>query len=644
MNRGGPTTAAAYGQACVQCFKAKCKCERRPGFSTCERCLRLHKTCTPSTPARKRKTQHGQNAAATARISHLEDKVENLVSLLQSMVESTESSPALRQALDSATQSLQDGQTSSSGASIIATTAAPVKSLTAGSANPCCSSDIRSDGTLEALSGSSERIASTSVSQDAGVLPDDAEVYLEYFRNHMLPFFPFTYLSPEITAQQLCHESPFLYRAITAVASAKVELRLERGHQLKRVLAEATLVENQSSMDLLLGLLTYVAWGYDQLLKKEDTVSRLTQLAMSIVYALRLNKPVPDDAHGAVSDSEYGGGSNDDDETLEQSSLNKPRAVMGCFVISSFVSHYFGQIDAMQWTPQMEKFLNTIATSKAYQSDDVLVYQVKLQMLSQKTTLLREHREFERLAAPSTLPDLFPAYSYLKTIQGQLENLRKDLPRLSEVNPVEQTLMAYTHFVDLGIYETAQNLNGSAPLLRPEVGSGSLGSELGFERVQWFWKSLDQINSWLDIYFALPFSSYMGVSLLYVGQISRCLGVLLRLSTYEDPAWDREAVRGKVDIVEILGRLIDHLERSGHGTPEEGIFAHYSSKLRMFRGWICPRLVPGDASGGGGDWVPNPDGDNGVNIDEFGIDFNQLMAQYVDFGNDSWMDDSYGRL
>lgn len=37
MDRRGPSHSAPYGQACLHCFKSKCKCVPRPGGNGCER-------------------------------------------------------------------------------------------------------------------------------------------------------------------------------------------------------------------------------------------------------------------------------------------------------------------------------------------------------------------------------------------------------------------------------------------------------------------------------------------------------------------------------------------------------------------------------------------------------------------------------
>jgi hypothetical protein len=164
----------------------------------------------------------------------------------------------------------------------------------------------------------------------------EAERYLADFRSRMLPYLPFIHLAPDLTAEQLRQERPFFLRAVVAVSSTSIRHKVEYGKELKNMLAQHCLVENRSSLDLLLGLLTYIAWGSDQFLTKSETLSRLMMMAMSMVYDLGLNKPLPPDEHMIgpfvpdfqcplrVTSLETG-----------QPLLERQRAALACFLLSS---------------------------------------------------------------------------------------------------------------------------------------------------------------------------------------------------------------------------------------------------------------------------------------------------------------------
>lgn len=211
--------------------------------------------------------------------------------------------------------------------------------ITTPNSSPSIVTGTNEDGV--AASSSSAPLASSFENSNGVQSPsepttEEADAYLEYFRTHMLRYLAFIYIPPNVTASQLRREKPFLFRAILAVTTPTVQDKLVRGRELKRIIAQTTLLENQSSIDLLLGLLTYVAWSYDSFLTRSGTLSRLIVLAVSLVGDLRLNKPVPPDVHmiGPFTPG-FEGCYGDTGEETGQRYLERQRAVLGCFILSS---------------------------------------------------------------------------------------------------------------------------------------------------------------------------------------------------------------------------------------------------------------------------------------------------------------------
>lgn len=178
-----------------------------------------------------------------------------------------------------------------------------------------------------------ETFATSSLAPSASSM-HDSEMCLATFRNKMLPSFPFIYIGPDMTPQQLQRDRPFLLRAIIAVASPSRQQKLARGRELKQILAQTTLVKHQSSIDLLQGLLTFTAWSYDQVLNASCMLSRLIMLAVSLACELRLDKPLPLDEHMMKPMV-------DDSQAHENTCRNhwlvaeEQRAVLACYALSS---------------------------------------------------------------------------------------------------------------------------------------------------------------------------------------------------------------------------------------------------------------------------------------------------------------------
>lgn len=96
-------------------------------------------------------------------------------------------------------------------------------------------------------------------------------------------------------------------------------------------------------------------------------------------------------------------------------------------------------------------------------------------------------------------------------------------------------------------------------------------------------------------------------------QLVRCIVLLKHLSTFEDPAWDRDAVRQEVDMLELLewmGEKAEMASIEAGETSEDDLFRRVGRMLRLAREWVV-RKVRGEVDG----WVP---GDGSSNGDEMG--------------------------
>jgi hypothetical protein len=244
---------------------------------------------------------------SAARIAQLEDKLESLASLLRP-ADQDSGSIDLREA------SREQGQTDDGRRQPrAAETATPLLTT--------ASPDVVRTRNGETANGW-ETAGQPSI--------NDAEIAVRIFRDTMLPSLAFFHLPASMTVEHLREQKPIFFQAIITVTSSTAEQGLARGLELKRRLAHDLLVENRSELDLLLGLLTFITWSFDQFLTKTASFSRFMQLAMSIVFDLRLNQPI---AQGTKKVSLFA--SRDNAGTIPSGPLEKERAVLGCFFLSA---------------------------------------------------------------------------------------------------------------------------------------------------------------------------------------------------------------------------------------------------------------------------------------------------------------------
>ncbi|KAB8252926.1 hypothetical protein BDV35DRAFT_375773 [Aspergillus flavus] len=367
-------------------------------------CLRLKRKCQLSVSVRRRRGPMAEGS--DTRIARLEEKMESLLAAMDTFVSSSGSLVGL-------------ADTTRPGATSIS---ALVNMTSSGSSERLALSNT----TVSTHTNSSPHSVSSAPSPTAA-LPNQEDGRLEYFRTRMLPYFPFIDLTPEMTTQYLLQNRPFLLRAIYTVTTFSTQEKLAQIEELKHLLFTSALLKVESSIDMLLGLLTYIAWSTDTFLGRADLVSRLMMLATSLVYDLRLFRPSPPDVQVMMAISQ-----GQDEEARQGPNTETPfslsegrRAVLACFVLSSNLSSHLGRQDALNWTPKMEEALHMLTLNGSCPTDKLFVLQVRLQLLKQKAENVRHGGEVgctHTEADPATVS--LPHLLYFKMLRRQVQELK----------------------------------------------------------------------------------------------------------------------------------------------------------------------------------------------------------------------------
>ncbi|KAF7563933.1 hypothetical protein G7046_g202 [Stylonectria norvegica] len=384
-------------------------------------CLRLRKDCRVSDSARRRNAQRAEDS--NSRIAQLESKIESLTNAIQSVVgpSSSGSSPSLARLIhDEQNTSLPPPEAISGG-----TLANPNNTTSSMVEMPMPLSD-----TLQAMA-----VPPSLSDPSAG----QAEECLAFFQSRMLPYFPLMVLAQDLTAWQLRRERPIQFQAILTVTTFSTENRLILAENFKRIVSESALIDVQSNIDLLLGLLIYITWSTDAFLGRADVISRLMMLAVSIVYDLRLFKPTQLDVQLMMTMTQ--GRLYENSAGITEGSVHnfmeKQRALLACFVLSSNVSSHLGRQDALRWTPQLEEALRLVETASSHPTDEAFSIHVRLHVLKQRASYIREQHEADSArTATESVAMSYPSLLYLKTLRGQLHELkaliRPDLQEIGE--------------------------------------------------------------------------------------------------------------------------------------------------------------------------------------------------------------------
>lgn len=160
----------------------------------------------------------------------------------------------------------------------------------------------------------------------------------------------------------------------------------------------------------------------------------------------------------------------------------------------------------------------------------------------------------------------------------------------------------HMHYLELCLNETAR-----VSCLRSIQGSHSIpggtsdcadtstssGNTLGFDHLDFSWRSVGAIKAWIGVFLSLPPTECAGLSFMHMAQLARCLMVLYRLSTFVHPGWDCDLVRNTVDLLRVLDGVADKLEmasrEAGEQLPED-LFMHLSGMMRKFHANAAPKI------------------------------------------------------
>ncbi|TPR10762.1 hypothetical protein CAN33_0035960 [Aspergillus niger] len=119
---------------------------------------------------------------------------------------------------------------------------------------------------------------------------------------------------------------------------------------------------------------------------------------------------------------------------------------------------------------------------------------------------------------------------------------------------------------------------------------------------------LSAVNAWITSFLAIPPAEYAGFPFPIFSQLVRHLAALYRLSTLDDPSWDRGFVRRTIDLMSVMDRLIGNLgqaaalarlEAQGEDEDEDVFFysiGKYES-VRLKWGGVFGGSAPGNGNG-----------------------------------------------
>jgi hypothetical protein len=220
----------------------------------------MKKVCQPSPPVRRRRALKKTPDHET---SKLEQKLDGLVTLLKSatqggqgIVNTTAVNSALEDAIPNHGRALEPTLVSNN----------EVGNEENAHAKPLPRMADHPESNYATTSSSPKSTPQNSLSVHSGIdyalepSVEEAELYLNRFRNEIAIQLPFIIISSSLTAQQLRQDRPVLWLTIMAVGTTNSAQQIALSKQAKAMIPREALTEGVRNMDLLLAVLVYCTW------------------------------------------------------------------------------------------------------------------------------------------------------------------------------------------------------------------------------------------------------------------------------------------------------------------------------------------------------------------------------------------------
>ncbi|EWG49172.1 hypothetical protein FVEG_08768 [Fusarium verticillioides 7600] len=369
-------------RACVNCTSVKSKCLP---FSSdeCQRCNRLGKRCTYLNVVEKRKSP-----SSSSRSRLLEQRLSRVLTLLGNQAQGTPMSGFVAQlAAEDLNMNVLGGSQFGQ---------LPL------------SHGLTLQGTLDVV--------------DRGFVSlTEAERLLDNYRNKAIEHFPFVPLSSETTVASLRSTKPFLFMCI--VATMKVDncgIQHQIGEEIRNQAHQRVLMQSESTLEILQGLLIYLAWyQYFFISYEKQQIVPIAQLCVSLVQNLGLDQN-PGNVRRKVDLGP--------DETAPRRkaarSAEQLRALLGTYCTASWVSIKFRTRGALPYTGYMKQSWEFLQNNAEYASDLMIPPFVRINELCRRICDTFGYDDLEN----SGMRGEFVSAMALQTLSNESALLKASIP------------------------------------------------------------------------------------------------------------------------------------------------------------------------------------------------------------------------
>ncbi|KAF1913150.1 hypothetical protein BDU57DRAFT_532236 [Ampelomyces quisqualis] len=547
--------------ACERCRKHKVRCVASDTAGLCQRCQKARVECIEHV-ARRRPAKSRSEAPPPNRLRDFDKKLDKLSAIVATMAPTT-APPVLPAVTTLPSQIAEALARTSPPAPAPPASAPPVPTPTLPAPGPGTGTGTGTgnslafwesiNDTLLCLGRLDPVIRSISLAH--------MQMLLDTYRR-MVDFFPFVTLPNDVSCQHLVQHRPILMFAVLTVASYDSALLQQTLSREFRKVAMVKILNGEKSLDLLQGLLVFIAWHHHYMDAQAVSVPMLLQLCAGIASDLgldRLSTLVRSPMH------------REDSKDREAK-----RAYLGCYYLASSIGLIeAGRSRCISYSAILRNYSSDLASAWEHKTDAVLPIFVDVCQFMEDVEETFRGRSEQALVARSQVKRLRDKWEHIRSVSKLQAADYKTLEWIQ--------LAAQIH-----LYKTA----AAADLLDRESTPWASGFQLSL-RVTY----LRSIEQFLDNTIKLPSQQYDVISLVdWLNLVSGvvCLGKL-GLHSSPMPGWDPVELQIARTFEYFRDQLSSQMPRPRENHDKEDVFERFRRitsvmmvALRTARGGASP--------------------------------------------------------
>ncbi|KAF4495368.1 cercosporin resistance [Fusarium agapanthi] len=249
----------------------------------------------------------------------------------------------------------------------------------------------------------------------------EAQGLLDNYRSKAVQHFPFVPISSETTVSYLRSAKPFLFMCVMATMKFdNCSIQHQIGEEIRNQAHQRVLMQSESTLEILQGLLIYLAWyQYFFISYEKQQIVPIAQLCVSLVQNLGLDQN-PDNMRRKVDLGP--------DETAPgrkaARSAEQLRALLGTYCTASWVSIKFRTRGALPYTGYIKQSWELLLANAEYPSDLMIPYFVRINELCRRICDTFGYDDLEN----SGMRGEFVSAMALQTLNNESALLKASIP------------------------------------------------------------------------------------------------------------------------------------------------------------------------------------------------------------------------